>query len=286
MLRVAAFVLFSWSVALAAPEANLAEGVGLKGFDPVACFPEGGARAAEGSGALTAAHGGATWRFASDGNRKRFEKDPARYAPAYGGWCATAVAAGKLVDVDPKVFRVRGADLLVFASAKARDAWLADEDAMVKRANAEWTRRGGERVPAEAPPARAVGHWNLEEGLAIAGYDPVAYFPEGGAAPAKGDPGIAWTWGGATYRFATEANREQFKSHPARYEPAYGGWCAYAVGAKARKVPVDPLAYLVEEDRLLLFFRNKKLDTRDLWTPDVDELSPAAKENWREMSGE
>ena len=73
---------------------------------------------------------------------------------------------------------------------------------------------------------------------------------------------------------------------PARYAPAYGGWCAYAVGAKARKVPVDPLAYLVEEDRLLLFFRNKKLDTRDLWTPDVDELSPAAKENWREMSGE
>lgn len=82
-----------------------------------------------------------------------------------------------------------------------------------------------------APTSRATAAWNLAgtSHLALSGYDPVAYFPEGGGKPAKGAQSISLVHGGVLYRFATEANKAAFESNPARYEPAYGGWCAWAM---------------------------------------------------------
>lgn len=89
-------------------------------------------------------------------------------------------------------------------------------------------------------------HDNLGKGgLALQGYDPVAYFPEGGGEPKPGKAGLTVTRHGVTYRFASEAHRELFLENPARYEPAFGGWCAYAM-AEGDKVEIDPTSFLIE----------------------------------------
>jgi hypothetical protein len=91
------------------------------------------------------------------------------------------------------------------------------------------------------------------DGLALGGYDPVAYQPEGGGQPRLGDPRWTADHDGRRYRFSSEANRDRFVADPVRYEPQYGGWCAYAV-AHGYKFEVDPERYLVEDGRLLLFY--------------------------------
>ena len=80
---------------------------------------------------------------------------------------------------------------------------------------------------------------NLDNGIAVHGYDPVAYFAEGKAVKGKKELG-AVAYGGATYYFSSSANKDAFKKSPAAYEPRYGGWCAYAMGSEGSKVNIDP----------------------------------------------
>lgn len=101
-------------------------------------------------------------------------------------------------------------------------------------------------------------------GLALHGYDPVSYFPEGGAIPKKGNPSRVSEYLGATYRFADADNQERFEADPQRYAPAYGGWCAWAM-VTGERVDVDPRSFLIENDRLLLFYDGLFADTRERW---------------------
>jgi len=103
-----------------------------------------------------------------------------------------------------------------------------------------------------------------KNGLAIEGYDPVAYFPEGGGLPRKGRLTIIDQHVGLTYRFATEANRARFQENAERYAPAFGGWCAWAM-VQGDRVDVDPRSFLVEDGRLLLFYDGFFADTRASW---------------------
>jgi YHS domain-containing protein len=76
------------------------------------------------------------------------------------------------------------------------------------------------------------------EGIALGGYDPVAYFTK--KAPTKGDPQYVHEWSGAKWYFASAEHRDLFKETPEKYAPQYGGHCAYAVGARgsiSRKAP-------------------------------------------------
>lgn len=147
--------------------------------------------------------------------------------------------------------------------------------------------------PADAPksepkaePRRNVAQHNLDKaGLAIAGYDPVAYFPEGGGKPAKGKPTITHAHRGATYRFATEANRDAFLKDPSKYEPAHGGWCSYAM-ADGKKVEVDPTSFRVKGGRLFLFYKDFFNDTRATWLKQEATLEPKADAAWLKTSGE
>jgi YHS domain-containing protein len=134
---------------------------------------------------------------------------------------------------------------------------------------------------------RRVSEWNLgKERLAIQGYDPVAYFPEGGGVPIKGDSGIATEYRGAVYRFATGAHLSAFLSDPAHYEPAYGGWCAYGM-LKGVRDPIDPKSFIVKDDRLFLFYKGRLGDMRFKWfTGDHDAEVKVANDVWRQMSGE
>ncbi|MCA9711685.1 MAG: hypothetical protein KDK70_37970, partial [Myxococcales bacterium] len=100
-------------------------------------------------------------------------------------------------------------------------------------------------VPRLAADA-ATEHYNLgSDRLGIEGYDPVAYFPEGGGVPTPGRPELTHEHQGVVYRFASEDHRARFQADPTRYEPAYGGWCAYALGKNGRLVKVDPQAFLI-----------------------------------------
>jgi YHS domain-containing protein len=91
--------------------------------------------------------------------------------------------------------------------------------------------------------------FNTSDGLAIGGYDPVAYFTLDQAVP--GDPSITVEYNGVAYRFSTEEHRDLFAANPEQYAPAYGGWCAWAVSRNSL-ADIDPRAYTVHEGRLYL----------------------------------
>ena len=109
---------------------------------------------------------------------------------------------------------------------------------------------------------------------AIKGYDPVAYFSEG--RPVKGSAQFAHEWKGATWRFASAANRDRFAAEPEKYAPQYGGYCAYGV-ASGYAVAVDPAAWSVVEGKLYL---NYSLGVRERWKSDVPGYIRKADENW------
>jgi YHS domain-containing protein len=106
-------------------------------------------------------------------------------------------------------------------------------------------------------PAYNVG----ADGIALSGYDPVSYFPEGGGRARRGSAAFTAQHAGRRYLFVSAANRDRFAADPERYEPEFGGWCTYAV-ANGYKFEVDPESYLLEDGRLLLFYRGLLGDAR------------------------
>jgi YHS domain-containing protein len=126
--------------------------------------------------------------------------------------------------------------------------------------------------------------------LAIGGYDPVGYFPEGdpkGKGDAiKGSKKIELTHDGITYRFSNPANRELFKKYPDRYEPAHGGWCSYAASQGSYTEP-SPKNFIVEDGRLFLFYKDLFTNTKSLWEEaGTDTLAPQADTFWQKETGE
>jgi len=90
---------------------------------------------------------------------------------------------------------------------------------------------------------------NLDKtGVAIQGYDPVAFFTDN--RPVKGKPEFPARHNGALYDFTSKEHRELFKSDPAKYEPQFGGYCAYGV-SKGKLVEIDVDAFQILNGRLL-----------------------------------
>lgn len=143
--------------------------------------------------------------------------------------------------------------------------------------------------PKAAPePVRATAQWNLDakSRLAIAGYDPVAYFPEAGGVAKEGLATITSDYKGAVYRFATTENKAKFEANPAKFEPAYGGWCAWAM-LDGEKVEVDPKSFIVRGGRLFLFFNGFFADTKAKWSKgDHNAEATKADGKWTGLSGE
>jgi YHS domain-containing protein len=120
--------------------------------------------------------------------------------------------------------------------------------------------------------------FNIEKGLAIEGYDPVAYFTSRSAVKGKSD--IVAMHNGVTYRFASIQNRDAFKANPDKYEPQYGGWCAYAMGTKGEKVEVDPETFKIIDGKLYLFYNKFFNNTLESWNKDESHLKPNADQSW------
>ncbi|MFN0102743.1 MAG: YHS domain-containing (seleno)protein [Bryobacteraceae bacterium] len=114
-------------------------------------------------------------------------------------------------------------------------------------------------------------------GIAIRGYDPVAYFTLG--QPTKGRPAFAHAHGGATFHFATAEHRELFRKHPEKYLPQYGGYCAWAV-SNNYTAPIDPQAWKIVDKRLYL---NYSLDVQRKWAKELPQRIQAADRNWPQL---
>lgn len=124
-------------------------------------------------------------------------------------------------------------------------------------------------------------HANLGKGVAIQGYDPVAYLNE--ARAVKGAESISTLYRGVTYRFGTAENRAAFNAEPEKYIPAYGGWCATAM-AYGRKVEIDPTSFKVTNGRLLLFYKGIRGNALKDWNKDEPGQLIKADENWRSLT--
>lgn len=112
------------------------------------------------------------------------------------------------------------------------------------------------------------------DGVAIHGYDPVAYFVVG--QPTKGEASLSAEFQGATYHFSNVANRALFTGNPEKYAPQYGGYCAMGL-VGGRKFDVDPMAWRVEDGKLYL---NKDPGVQKMWLRDVPGNIVKADEKW------
>jgi len=116
---------------------------------------------------------------------------------------------------------------------------------------------------------------NLEKsGLAIQGYDPVAFFTDG--KPIKGKPEFSAHHDGALYYFASKDHRDLFNADPAKYEPAFGGYCAYGV-SRNKLVEIDVDAFQIVNGRLLLQYSK---GVRDDFNKDTKGNLIKADGNW------
>jgi len=129
--------------------------------------------------------------------------------------------------------------------------------------------------PEEASRRR---NFNTNNGIALREFDPVSYFNS--SRPLKGNSKFYHHYKGITYYFANAENVEEFKKTPAKYEPAYGGWCAYTVALSGERVKVNPVTYKIINGKLYLFY-NYNSDNRLLkWNKNEKKLKPAADKNW------
>ncbi|OQW33403.1 MAG: tat pathway signal sequence domain protein [Nitrospira sp. SG-bin1] len=121
------------------------------------------------------------------------------------------------------------------------------------------------------------GEFFQRNGLAIDGYDPVAYFTE--MKPVKGSPEFRSDYQGATFQFASAAHRDTFVANPEKFAPQYGGYCAYGM-AKGYKAKIDPVAFSVVRDKLYLNY-NETIRAR--WLSDIPGYIQKADTNWPEV---
>lgn len=121
-------------------------------------------------------------------------------------------------------------------------------------------------------------NYYTKKGVVAKGYDVVSYF----AKEAKeGNNQFSTEYDGVTFYFSSQENLETFKKDPKKYVPQYGGFCAYAMGVKGSKVPVNPETFEIREGKLFLFYNRGNTNTLTLWTNEnPEELKKEADKNW------
>jgi YHS domain-containing protein len=243
------------------------DGVAIQGYDPVAYFTEN--KAVKGNPKIQSEHDGAKYFFASAEHKAMFDADPAKYAPAYGGYCGYAASIDRLSPVSPEWFQIVDGKLILQHNKKAFDLFNKDLKGNIVKADEFWpglvvrNGTGGKTLVA-----------TNKKGIALEGYDPITYFVDG--KPMKGDSKIEATYNGALYHFVSQANRETFEKAPSRYTPAYGGFCGYA--ASVGKVrPANPLIWSIVDDQLIV---QHTKGASELWEKDVQGNKAKADKLW------
>ena len=115
----------------------------IKGYDTVAYFKLG--KAMRGSESFTFRWHDMTWHFSSQEHRDLFAADPVRYAPQYDGYCAWALTESRLAITDPEVWKIVEGKLYLNCSQAAYEKWSRDIPGNIKKADAIWKERFGNK---------------------------------------------------------------------------------------------------------------------------------------------
>ncbi|MEO0756665.1 MAG: YHS domain-containing (seleno)protein [Cyanobacteria bacterium J06648_16] len=145
-------------------------------------------------------------------------------------------------------------------------------DAPVTEVPAETAETAVDVTAAEAEPATYAVF--AEDGIAIRGADPVAYFTEGEYVPGAAE--FTHDWQGATWQFASAENRDAFAADPEAYAPEYGGFCAWAV-SQGQTASIEPTAWKIVDGKLYLNYSD---GIQKRWAKDIPGNIAKADENW------
>lgn len=116
-------------------------------------------------------------------------------------------------------------------------------------------------------------------GMALDGYDAVAYFKEN--LPREGKSEFTAEYNGAKWQFASAENRDEFKKDPSKYAPQYGGYCAWAVGHNYT-AKGDPQAWKIVDGKLYL---NYNKEVQEKWQEDMPKFITDGDKNWQVLKG-
>lgn len=123
-----------------------------------------------------------------------------------------------------------------------------------------------------------------QQGIAIGGYDVVAYFKGGKAL--KGNEKYTFVHENVTYYFTSEENQKEFEDSPSQYLPQFDGYCALAV-SYGKKISIDPETFKVSNNKLYLFYNGKtsqgKINSLETWNKNEDRLLKKATALWPDV---
>lgn len=120
--------------------------------------------------------------------------------------------------------------------------------------------------------------YNLKKGYVAEGYDVVEYFNNKAV---EGKSNFATTHDSVKYKFVSQKNLDAFLATPEKYVPQYGGYCAYAIAEKSKKVGIDPETFEIRDGKLYLFYNSWGTNTLELWKKEnVKGLQKKADQNW------
>lgn len=242
-------------------------GVALQGYDPVAYFTDG--KPVKGDPKHAAKHMGATYHFASAEHLAMFLAAPEQYAPAFGGYCGYAASINRLSPISPEYWQIIDGRLVLQHNQHALDLWSKDVSDNLMKADTNWPglvdRNGvSDKILVNVD----------DNGLALEGHDPVAYFTDN--KPVMGSPEFMAVYNGATYHFASMEHRVTFEQDPAKYAPAFGGYCGYA--ASINKIsPVNTSIFQIIDGRLVLQHTD---EAYRLFNKDPRKSLSKADKNW------
>jgi len=248
-------------------------GVILQGYDAVAFFTD--SKPVKGSASFQSTYEGAIYQFVSAEHKQLFDSNPEKYKVQFGGWCAYAVSLGRIAPIIIDTWSIVDGRLVVQHNERAVKGWKSDVSGNLVKADKYWTavaKNKGKQIVTDEEKAFLN---NVDKaGIAIEGYDPVAYFTENKAV--KGDSRFTARHEGANYYFSSEANQNAFKDNPNKYKPQYGSFCAYAVSRNKLR-PVDPAIFQIVDGRLFL---QHSQQAYDLYNKDLNNNVKLSDKLW------
>ena len=124
--------------------------------------------------------------------------------------------------------------------------------------------------------------YNTKRGYVAEGFDVVAYFLEN--KPVEGKKDFTIDYDNVKFKFSSQENLTLFNSNPEKYIPQFGGYCAYALAVKSKKVSINPETFEVRDGKLYLFYNKGKTNTLQFWLNEgAEELQVKADKNWQKF---